>query len=134
MGSGHILRGSNIICILYIVQTVLYRLYCIDCTVQTVLYRLYCRAFQTCDMFQIILRGQHFLLNQRVRLCVLQGNWDPCACLAPSLLVWLIDSAPDLWGRGHGFESGIYHNDSDALQGHCLKMQNNLRVKRETYP
>ena len=23
---------------------------------------------------------------------------------------WLIGSAPDFWGRGPGFESGIYHN------------------------
>ena len=36
---------------------------------------------------------------------------------------WLIGSAPDFWGRGPGFESGIYHNDPDALQDHCEKMQ-----------
>ena len=33
---------------------------------------------------------------------------------------WLIGSAPDFWGRGPGFESGIYHNDPDALQDHCV--------------
>ena len=32
---------------------------------------------------------------------------------------WLIGSAPDFWGRGFRFESGIYHNDPDALQDHC---------------
>ena len=32
---------------------------------------------------------------------------------------WLIDSAPDFWGRSPGFESGIYHNGPDALQDHC---------------
>ena len=30
---------------------------------------------------------------------------------------WLIGSAPDFCGRGPGFESGISHNDHDAL--HC---------------
>ena len=29
---------------------------------------------------------------------------------------WLIGSAPDFWGRGPGFESGISHNDPDALR------------------
>ena len=28
-------------------------------------------------------------------------------------------SAPDFLGRGPGFESGIYHNDPDALKDHC---------------
>ena len=28
---------------------------------------------------------------------------------------WLIASAPDVWDRGPGFESGISHNDPDAL-------------------
>ena len=46
---------------------------------------------------------------------------------------WLIGSAPDFWGRGPGFESGISHNDPDALQDHCDKVEN-LRVERETYP
>ena len=32
-------------------------------------------------------------------------------------------SAPDFWGRGPGFESGIYHNDPDALQDHCVIKQ-----------
>ena len=36
---------------------------------------------------------------------------------------WLIGIAPDFWGRGPGFESGIYHNDPDALQDHCEIMQ-----------
>ena len=34
---------------------------------------------------------------------------------------WLIGSAPDIWGRGPGFKSGISHNDPDALQDHCEK-------------
>ena len=34
-------------------------------------------------------------------------------------MCWLIASAPDFWGRGPGFESGISHNDPDALQDHC---------------
>ena len=32
---------------------------------------------------------------------------------------WLIGNAPDFWDRGPGFESGIYHNDPDALQDYC---------------
>ena len=31
---------------------------------------------------------------------------------------WLIASAPDFCVIGPGFESGIYHNDPDALQDH----------------
>ena len=27
--------------------------------------------------------------------------------------------SPDFWGRGHGFEFGIAHNDPDELQDHC---------------
>ena len=46
---------------------------------------------------------------------------------------WLIGSAPDFWGRGPGFKSGISHNDPDALKDHCDKVEN-LRVERETYP
>ena len=33
---------------------------------------------------------------------------------------WLIGSAPDFWGRVPGFESGISHNDPDALQDYCV--------------
>ena len=29
-------------------------------------------------------------------------------------------SAPDFWSRGPGLESGISHNDLDALQDHCI--------------
>ena len=43
---------------------------------------------------------------------------------------WPIGSTPDFWDRGPGFESGVYHNDPDALQDHC----ENLREERETYP
>ena len=46
---------------------------------------------------------------------------------------WLIGCAPDFWGRGPGFISGFSHNDPDALQDHCDKVEN-LRVERETYP
>ena len=46
---------------------------------------------------------------------------------------WLIGSAPDFWGRCPGFESGISHNDPDALQDHCDQVEN-LRVENETYP
>ena len=31
-----------------------------------------------------------------------------------------IGSAPDFWGRGSGFESGVSHNDPGALQDHCV--------------
>ena len=31
---------------------------------------------------------------------------------------WLIDSAPDFWGRGFEFESSLSHNDPDELQDH----------------
>ena len=48
-------------------------------------------------------------------------------------MLWLIGSAPDFWGRGPGFESGISHNDPDALQDHCDQVEN-LRVENETYP
>ena len=37
-------------------------------------------------------------------------------------LWWLIASAPVFWGRGPGLESGIAHNDHDALQDHCVIM------------
>ena len=36
-------------------------------------------------------------------------------------MIWrLIVSAPDIWVRGPGFESGISHYDPDALQDHCV--------------
>ena len=48
---------------------------------------------------------------------------------------WLIGSAPDLWGRGPGFESGISHNDPAALQDHCVMCNTvNFRIERGTYP
>ena len=31
-------------------------------------------------------------------------------------------SAPDFWGRCPGFDSGIAHNDCDALQDLCVIM------------
>ena len=46
---------------------------------------------------------------------------------------WLIGSAPDFWGRGPGFESGISHNDPDALPDHCVIMYI-LRVERVNLP
>ena len=33
---------------------------------------------------------------------------------------WLTGSAPEFWGRGSGFESGIFQNDPDELQDHCV--------------
>ena len=33
---------------------------------------------------------------------------------------WLIGSSSGVWGRGPGLESGISHNDPDALQDHCV--------------
>ena len=45
---------------------------------------------------------------------------------------WLIGSAPDC--RSLGFESGISHNDPDALQDDCVTNNvENLRIERETY-
>ena len=35
--------------------------------------------------------------------------------------MWRCGGSPDFWGRGTGFESGISHNDPDALQDHCEK-------------
>ena len=36
-------------------------------------------------------------------------------------MIWrLIGSAPDIWGRGPGFGSGIFSHDPDALQDHCV--------------
>ena len=54
---------------------------------------------------------------------------------------WLNDSAPDFWGRCPGFESGIFHNDPDALQDHCAIMKKTqvregnlpLRSKKEMH-
>ena len=40
----------------------------------------------------------------------------------------------NFWGRGPRFESGISHNDPDALQDHCEIKVENLRIERETYP
>ena len=40
---------------------------------------------------------------------------------------------PDFWGRGPGFEFGIFHNDSDALQDHCVKVDN-LRQRGKPIP
>ena len=58
----------------------------------------------------------------------------PLACYHANIkMCWLIGNAPDFWGRGPDFESGISHNDPDALQDHCDKVEN-LRVKREIYP
>ena len=36
---------------------------------------------------------------------------------------WFIGSAPDFWGRGPGFESGISINVPDVLQEHCLNVE-----------
>ena len=36
-----------------------------------------------------------------------------------------------LQGRGHGFESSISHNNPDALQDHCVKMQKSEGIERE---
>ena len=46
---------------------------------------------------------------------------------------WLVGSAPDFWGRGPGFESGISHNDPGALQDHCVILYI-LRVEGEPPP
>ena len=48
---------------------------------------------------------------------------------------WLIGSAPDFWGRGPGFESGVSHNDPDACAaGSLCNNVEQLRVERSTYP
>ena len=46
--------------------------------------------------------------------------------------MWLIGSTPAFWGRGPGFELGIFHHDPDALQDHFYL--ENLRVERGTLP
>ena len=38
------------------------------------------------------------------------------------MIRWFIGKAPDFWGRGPGFESGITHNDPDALQDQYVIM------------
>ena len=45
-------------------------------------------------------------------------------CGGSLLEIWccLLVSAPDFWGRGSGFESGISHNDPDTLQDHFVIM------------
>ena len=47
---------------------------------------------------------------------------------------WLISIAPDFRGQRSGFESGISHNDPDALKDHCVIGNVKLREGRETYP
>ena len=54
---------------------------------------------------------------------------------------WLIGSAPDLWGRGHGLESGISHNDPEAQQDHCVekcrktqRREGNLPIQKKKIP
>ena len=47
---------------------------------------------------------------------------------------WLIGSAPDFWGIGLGFKSGISNNDPDAQQDHSVIMSNISGVERGTYP
>ena len=49
------------------------------------------------------------------------------------MMWWLIGSAPEFWGRGHGAESGISYNDPDALQLSLCHNVENIRVERETY-
>ena len=46
------------------------------------------------------------------------------SCLKSPLVEmwWLIGSAPDFWGKGPGFESGVSHKDPEALQDHCVIM------------
>ena len=61
--------------------------------------------------------------NLQKYLCKKQRNF----------FIWRCGGAPDLWGRGPGFESGISHNDPDALQDLCDKVEN-LREERETIP
>ena len=34
----------------------------------------------------------------------------------------IVNISPDFRGRGPEFESGISHNDPDALQDHCVIM------------
>ena len=47
---------------------------------------------------------------------------------------WLIGSAPDFSGKCPGFESGISHNDSDALQDHCVIIQNISEMRGKPSP
>ena len=44
---------------------------------------------------------------------------------------WFIGGAPAFWGRGTGFESGISHNDPDALQDHWVIMYEKISGFRE---
>ena len=42
---------------------------------------------------------------------------------------WLIGSAPDFWGKGLEFESGIYHSDpGDAAGSLCNTVKSQGRV------
>ena len=47
---------------------------------------------------------------------------------------WFIGGAPAFWGRGTGFESGISHNDPDALQDHCDKVEKKSQDLGENLP
>ena len=53
----------------------------------------------------------------------LQSMYSPLTIICMKLCTWwLIDCVPDFWGRGPGFASGIFHDDPDALQDHCVIM------------
>ena len=47
---------------------------------------------------------------------------------------WLNGSAPDLWGRCLGFLSGISHNDTGALQDHCVLCNNVEKLRKRGKP
>ena len=60
--------------------------------------------------FFYIGRREKYCPYQYLSICIEAEMW------------WLIGSALDSWGRSPGFQSGISHNDPDALQDHCAIM------------
>ena len=49
-------------------------------------------------------------------------SWESCERNTREILLDIISSAPDFWGRGPGFGAGISYNDPDALQDQCVIM------------
>ena len=76
-----------------------------------------------------IVRGQNSHYARRKRNKVMAGLDEQFLSMGR----WLTGSASDLWGRGPGFESDISHNEPDALQEHCDKVEN-LRQRGKPTP
>ena len=61
-------------------------------------------------------------MSHHISLYFFQELLEDCNILQYLLLedVVAFGNAPDFWGRGPGFESGISDKDPGALQDHCV--------------